>query len=146
MHAITRDLNIIARCGQQFIAAMLSRHGISATQAPYILHICDKPGMSQEQLSNALHVNPSNAARQLSLLESQGYIKRNISKHDKRLIELRPTDKASSAVPIIREVNTRWNSYLTQDFDDAALASLENMLERMRILAVNMNAKDGAII
>lgn len=143
MPAITRDLNIIARCSYQFRTSMLSEHGISAAQAPYILHICAKPGMSQEQLANALNVNPSNATRQLSLLETQGYIKRNICVQDKRIIELFPTDKGIEAAPIIRKVNQQWHDYLTQAFDDAALLSLGNMLENMRRLAVDWDAKEG---
>lgn len=141
MPAITRDLNTIARCSYQFRTSLLSEHGISAAQAPYILHICTKPGMSQEQLATALNVNPSNATRQLSLLETQGYIKRNICVHDKRIIELYPTDKGNEAAPIIRSVNQQWHDYLTQGFDNTALLSLENMLEKMRNLALEWDAK-----
>ncbi|NLC33620.1 MAG: winged helix-turn-helix transcriptional regulator [Clostridiales bacterium] len=144
MPQITRDLNIIARCSYQFRTCLLSKHGISAAQAPYILHICSKPGMSQEQLANALNVNPSNATRQLSLLENQGYIKRVVSPHDKRIIELYPTEKGRQAAPVIKKVNQQWHDYLTQTFDPASLLSLENMLGKMRSLALEWNAK-GAV-
>ena len=145
MPAITRDLNVIARCGNQFRSALLCEHGISAAQAPYILHICAKPGMSQEQLANALHVNPSNATRQLSMLENQGIIKRNTCSYDKRLIELFPTDKAIAAEPLIRNINRQWHDYLTNSFEDAELAALEVMLEKMRMLAIAWDKKDGGI-
>ena len=144
MPAITRDLNVIARCGNQFRSALLCEHGISAAQAPYILHICAKPGMSQEQLANALHVNPSNATRQLSMLESQGIIKRNTCLHDKRLIELFPTDKAIAAEPLIRNINRQWHDYLTNSFEDAELEALEVMLEKMRMLAIAWDKKDSS--
>lgn len=135
MPSLTRDLHVIARCGNQFKTALLSGQGISAPQSSYILHICADPGMSQEQLANALHVNPSNVTRQLSTLESLEFIKRNSSLHDKRLIEIYPTQKALDAVPSIRQVNQRWYEYLTQDFASESLAALEEMLEKMRLLA-----------
>lgn len=136
MPSITRNLNIIARCGNQFRSALLSDQGLTAAQAPYLLHICGRPGMSQEQLARALHVNPSNAARQLSLLEGQGFINRQVSQQDKRLMEIHPTEKALISIPLIRRVNDQWNTYLTQGFSTEELESLENMLDDMRARAI----------
>jgi len=136
MPSITRNLNIIARCGSQFRTALLADQHVSAVQAAYLLHICAKPGLSQEKLARALHVNPSNAARQLSLLEGEGFIDRRISPQDKRLMEIHPTDKALAAVPRIRDVNDQWNAYLTEGISHDDLKALERMLNHMRSRAI----------
>ena len=65
MPSITRNLNIIARCGNQFRSALLADTGTSAVQAPYLLHICASPGMSQEQLAHRAGLS----MRFISLLE-----------------------------------------------------------------------------
>ena len=144
MPSITRNLNIIARCGNQFRSALLADTGISAVQAPYLLHICASPAMSQEQLARVLHVNPSNAARQLSLLEGQGYIDRRVSPQDKRLMEIHPTAKALACVPLIREVNDQWNAYLTEGISPGDLEALERMLEHMRGRAIQWDEEREA--
>ena len=144
MPSITRNLNIIARCGNQFRSALLAGQGITAVQSPYLLHICARPGMSQEKLARALHVNPSNAARQLSLLEGQGFINRQVSPQDKRLMEIHPTAKALAAVPLIREVNDQWNVYLTEGIYTEDLEALERMLEHMRGRAINWDEEREA--
>ena len=113
-------------------------------QAPYLLHICASPGMSQEQLARALHVNPSNAARQLSLLEGQGFIDRRVSPQDKRLMEIHPTAKALACVPLIREVNDQWNAYLTEGISPEDLEALERMLEHMRGRAIKWDEEREA--
>ncbi len=145
MPSITRNLNIIARCGNQFRSTRLAAHGISAAQSPYLLHICSRPGMSQEQLARALHVNPSNAARQLSALEAEGFISRIVSTQDKRLMEIHPLDKALALVPLIREVNAQWQSYLTQGISPDDLNALEAMLDGMRDRAIEWDEKEAPL-
>lgn len=147
MPSITRNLNILARCGNQFRSLALASEGISAAQAPYILHICSRPGMSQEQLARALHVNPSNAARQLSLLENAEFIQRKVSPQDKRLMEIHPTDKARRAEPLILKVNERWNAFLTKGMSGEQLRLLESMLDMMRARAVSWDeGKEGPLL
>lgn len=131
MPAITRGINIIARCGNKYRSEHLKQLGLTAAQAPYVLHICGKPGLSQEDLARALHVNPSNAARQLALLETAGFISREPSKHDKRLLIACPTEKALAAYPEIRRVNASWQQYLTQDMGEPEKDVLERLLNQV---------------
>lgn len=135
MPAITRELNILARCGNQFRGERLQKLSLTAAQAPYILHICLHPGLSQEELAAELHVNPSNAARQLAALTENGFVTRESKQEDKRQLAVYPTDKAREAFPIVRSVNAQWNHYLTQDMTEEEKAILEVLLEKMRFRA-----------
>lgn len=136
MPAITRDLNVIARCGMQFRGEHLKKLSLTAAQAPYILHIVALPGQSQEELAGRLHINPSNAARQLSQLESLGFITRCSKADDKRQLAVFPTDKAAQIAPLVREINALWHDYLTQEMTEEEKAMLESLLEKIRKRAV----------
>lgn len=141
MPAITRELNIIARCGNKYRAEHLKRLGLTAAQAPYVLHICASPGLNQEDLARGLHVNPSNAARQLALLEAAGYIKREHDPQDKRVLTASPTKKALEAFPEIRKVNAQWQDYLTRDMEDRERETLERLLNQVCDRAVRWSAE-----
>ncbi len=136
MPVISRNLNVLARCGVQFRSGYFKPLGMTAFQAPYIQHICGQPGMSQEQVALALQVNRSSAARHLAALEEDGFVARVESRDDKRQLLIYPTQKALDAVPEIRRVNTLWNNWLTQGMTRAEIDLLEGLLERLRLRAL----------
>ena len=143
MPAITRELNILARCGNQFRGELLKKINLTAAQAPYILRICASPGLSQEELASGLHVNPSNAARQLAALEEQGFVTRSPRETNRRQLAVYPTGKARAAFPEVRRVNAQWHDYLTQGMSEQEKALLEALLERMRQRAVAWDSQRG---
>lgn len=140
MPAITRSLNILSRLGQQYRNEHLADTGLTATQAPYLLHIAARPGRSQEELARALHVNPSNATRQLAHLEKAGFITRVVCKQDKRRMELHPTQKALDTVPLIYQANAAWNQVLTQDMPGEDQEKLIHLLEAILQKAMEWEA------
>lgn len=143
MPIITRELNILARCGNQFRGKRLQQLALTAAQAPYILHICAMPGLSQEELASELHVNPSNAARQLSALCDNGFVDRRLCDDDRRQLLVYPTQKAIDAVPVVRSINAAWHDYLTQGMTQEEKASLEVLLEKMRLRAAQWDRERG---
>ncbi len=142
MPAITRGLNIIARCGNKYRGAHLKSLELTAAQAPYVLQICSRPGLSQEDLARALHVNPSNAARQLALLEAAGYVTRAPYPGDKRQLMANPTEKALASFPEIRRVNAQWQDYLTLGLSEQEKETLERLLEHVRARAVSWTREE----
>jgi MarR family transcriptional regulator for hemolysin len=131
MPAITRSINILSRLGLQFRNAHMEGIGVSAAQAPYVLHISARPGRSQEELALALHVNPSNAARQLAHLEKAGFVRRQVCEKDKRRMELHPTRLALDTVPLILAANAAWNEVLTRGMKEEDQQKLVNLLDSM---------------
>lgn len=143
MPIITRELNVLARCGNQFRGQRLQKINLTAAQAPYILHICAKPGQSQEELAKALHVNPSNAARQLLQLSEQGFVTREAKQGDRRGLAIYPTDKAKEVSVIVRSINAQWHDYLTEGMSREEKATLETLLEKMRLRAAKWDSEKG---
>jgi DNA-binding MarR family transcriptional regulator len=132
MPTITRELSVLARCGNQYRSERLRDFSLTAYQAPYILHISMSPGLSQEDLAREMHVNPSNAARQLAALEESGFVTREQRQDDKRQLAVFPTQKALEACPVVRDINAQWHAYLTQDMTEEERSTLELLLEKMR--------------
>lgn len=143
MPAITRELNILARCGNQFRGERLVKVNLTAAQAPYILHIVARPGLSQEELAAALHVNPSNAARQLMQLEEGGFVSRAPREGDRRQLAVYPTDLALQAAPIVRSINAQWQDYLTSGMSAQEKDQLASLLERLRERAAQWEKERG---
>jgi MarR family transcriptional regulator for hemolysin len=138
MPPISRSLTVIMRCADNYRGKRLAPLGLTACQAPYILYCCHHPGASQEQIASWLHTSPSSATRQLAALEENGFITREISDKDRRLILVSPTDKARAVVPQIREINRDWQEAITRGMRDEEKETLLKLLEMMRGEAIRL--------
>ena len=142
MPVIMRNLMVIARCANQYRSQMLAPLGLKGNHASYLLQICREPGLTQGQLAKNLHFAKSNVARQLSALEELGYIRRESCPGDKRILRVYPTDKATDALPQIRQVLRDWERLATQDLDPEAREQLINALASIRTRAVQWTEEE----
>lgn len=122
----------ISRCNSQCRAEIMAQWGLKGSHASYLLHICNHPGISQENLAQRMYINKSNVARQAAVLEDAGYITRQLSATDKRVLELYPTDKARELVPQIRARLNQWNDLVAADLTPEEVESLTVLLEKMK--------------
>ena len=129
---ILQNLTDILRQGRRYRHSMLEPRGMSGWQCGYLTEIAAHPGMSQDQLAQILCLNKSNVARRVAALEEEGFVTRSASERDKRVMELRLTDKASAALPYLYEIQQQWDSYLTQDMTPEEKALLATLLSRMQ--------------
>ena len=132
MPAFTKDINVIARCTEQYRSARLAPLGLKASHCVYVLHVCRQPGISQEGLAKQIYINKSNVTRKLIQLEELGFVRREVSAADKRVIQVYPTQKAKEAYPEVKRVIQEWNAYLTQDMQEQELTLLMEMLEKIK--------------
>lgn len=131
MAAFTHNLNVVARCTQMQRGQKLKSLGVCGGQVPYLLRLCREPGLTQEEIAQALYVNKSTAARQVNSLERAGFVERRVSAQDRRCIRVYPTERALQALPALREAVREWNEYLLQGFGDAEREALLSMMERV---------------
>ena len=122
----------ISRCNSQYRAEIMAQWNLKGIHTSYLLHICSHPGISQENLAQRMYINKSNVARQAAVLEEAGYITRQLSATDKRVLELYPTDKARELVPQIRAQLERWNDLVAADLSPEEVESLTQLLEKMK--------------
>ena len=128
MHHVTE----IARCAALFRQEELTPLGLKSCHSSYIAAICACPGITQDQLARRIFINKSNVARQLVILEEDGYVERRPSTEDKRAIQVFPTRKAIDAMPEIIRIFRVWESFVAQDLSEDERKSLAAMLEKMK--------------
>ena len=135
MSQIIRDITEIARCGAQYKVDTLSPMGLKGCHASYLSEICANPGISQDKLSQRICINKSNVARQAAILEEDGFIIRQPSASDKRVMELYPTEKTLELMPRITQIVDCWEQCLTQDLTEEEVQTVTAILERMKAKA-----------
>ena len=128
MHHITE----IARCAALFRQEELTPLGLKSCHSSYLAAICTSPGITQDQLARRIFINKSNVARQLAILEEDGYVERRQAPDDKRAIQVFPTQKARDAMPEIIRIFRVWESFVAQDLSEEERKALAAMLEKMK--------------
>lgn len=132
MPVLMHHLTDIARCAAQYRQEELAPLGLKACHASYLYAICTRPGITQDQLARRIFINKSNVARQLVILEEDGFVERRPSPEDKRAIQVFPTDKAREALPEIGKILRVWEDFVAQDLSDEERKLLVSMLEKMK--------------
>ena len=128
MHHITH----VARCAALYRQEELASLGLKSCHASYLNAICACPGITQDQLARRIFINKSNVARQLVILEEDGFVERRPSPDDKRAIQVFPTQKARDCLPRIAEIFRLWESFVAQDLSEEERECLVTMLEKMK--------------
>lgn len=135
MSQIIRDITEITRCGGQYRLSKLPAMGLKACHASYLTEICAEPGISQDQLAQRICINKSNVARQVVILEEDGFVQRVPCTVDKRIMRLYPTEKTIALLPQINEVLSAWERYLTEDLSGEEEELLGALLARVKAKA-----------
>lgn len=131
MTGFMKHINTTARCATLYRDERLSGSGLNGYQTPYVLALCRDPGLTQEQLAARIHVNKSNVTRQLSALEENGFIERRPSEHDRRALEVYPTQKMRDALPGLQRILRDWRQFILSDLSEAERDTLSALLTRV---------------
>ena len=137
MSELTHNITDIARCAAQYRTEELAPLGLKACHGSYLSVICACPGITQDQLARRIFINKSNVARQLAILEEDGFVVRRSCTEDKRAMRVYPTDKALEVLPKINAILVRWEEYLTQDLSEKEKILLTQMLCKMKLHAAD---------
>lgn len=131
MTEIIRDMLEISRCGVQYRSDNLTQFGLKSIHASYLTEICANPGISQDRLAKIICINKSNVARQVAILEEDGFVRREPSEADKRVMELYPTEKTLELLPQLSDILMRWENCITHDLSEDEKECLSTMLRKM---------------
>ena len=132
MSQIIRDITEISRCGVQYRSDKLAPLGLKSCHASYLTEICENPGISQDKLARRICINKSNVARQVAVLEEEGFITRTPSEADKRVMELYPTEKTLELMPQVSGSLMCWEECITQGLTDGERALISELLVKMK--------------
>lgn len=135
MTQLDKDITEITRCGAQYRAECLASMGLKGCHASYLSEVCADPGISQDKLAQRICINKSNVARQIVVLEEDGFVIRKSSPNDKRIMELYPTEKTIQMLPQIKKILSAWENWLTQDLSEEEAVIVANALAKMKARA-----------
>ena len=135
MEQISQILKDISRFGRVYREENLEPLGLSSHHGLYLREIGLTPGISQEQLGKRVVLNKSNIARQLAALEELELVKREVSNHDRRVLQCYPTEKCQQMLPQIRKVYRAWREQLLQDMTAEEQELLEQLLAKIKARA-----------
>lgn len=131
MQHILKNLSAVAQSIALFRDVQLEEAGITGYQAKYLLAVFNAEGISQDGLAKRLLVNKSNVARQVGALEVAGYLKREQSAEDKRVMLVYTTDAGKGIIPLIRAANEKWKEVLCEGLSQAEREELASLLEKL---------------
>ena len=131
MSKFMKLLNNISRSQAVYRRSKIHADDLQSCHYAYVLSICRAAGRSQEELARELCVNKSTVARNLNLLEDQGYIERRPLPNDKRQFSVYPTEKMLAILPEVRAVSGEWMTLLSEGIPEAELEVFNSVLERM---------------
>lgn len=131
MQHLLKNLSTVAQSTALFRDEQLLQANITGYQAKYLLAVSNAEGISQDGLAKKLLVNKSNVARQVGALENAGYLKREQSAEDKRVMLVYTTDAGKAVIPLIRAANEKWKEVLCRGLTRAETEELNRLLEAL---------------
>ncbi len=132
MPALMHYITDLGRIAAQYRTEQLAPLGLKACHASYLYAICDQPGITQDQLARRIFINKSNVARQLAVLEEDGFVERRPSTEDKRAIQVYPTQKTRDVLPEIHRLFQIWEADVGNNLTPQERTELLNLLRKLR--------------
>ena len=129
MEETFRYINIISKHTGAYLDRALAKYNLCSAHRTFIQKIYEKPGITRDTLKNFVHVHPSNTTRIIDDLEEKGYIKKVVSKDDKRICELYPLDSLKEVYLYLEDVEKKWTSIVTKGLNDSELEVFNNLLK-----------------
>lgn len=106
-------LSVCDRFTKVYLDSRLSPLGINSSQHMYLLKICDRPGIAQDDLIDSVYVHPSNVVRSIASLEKNGFVTKGPHDTDRRTCRLYPTPKALEVAEQVRRICDEAEALLT---------------------------------
>jgi DNA-binding MarR family transcriptional regulator len=132
MSEFSRYVNTIDRHLRRRRREYMEPVGLKGIHARMIMAICANPGCSQDQLAKSMWFDKSTIARQIELLESKGFVTRQLSETDKRVLCVYPTQRMLEFQPGLKAAMQLWEDTLLQDLTEEEKQRLVELLSRVR--------------
>lgn len=132
MKEILREIGMIARALDSISNIEFKEINLTKGQYLYLVRICERPGIIQEQLIELIKVDRSTATRSIQKLESNGFVEKKEDPHNKKIKRLFPTEKGQAAYPFIKKENDYSNLVAMQGFSKKETEAAFDLLQRIR--------------
>lgn len=132
MKEILREIGMISRALDSISNIEFKELDLTKGQYLYLVRVCERPGIIQEQLLELIKVDRSTAARAVQKLEANGFIKKQEDPRNKKAKKLFPTEKGQAAYPFIKKENTHSDRMAMEGFSEDEKEMAFAFLQRIR--------------
>ncbi len=116
---------------------------LTAGQVPFLIHLSNDEGITQDDLAVHLHIDKGTVARALKKLEDSEFIYREVNPQNRRKYLLFLTEKGRQIVPKIYQINEEWEKSVCLDLSDTEYAHLFNTLQTLATKSLEKVHKNG---
>ncbi|WP_249278396.1 MarR family winged helix-turn-helix transcriptional regulator [Bordetella genomosp. 7] len=125
----------LARKLDRLWSAAFSPFGLTPSQAFLLRMILAGPGRHQSDLAREMNIAPATMSRTLDGLEKLGYVRRQVSSHDPRGMQVFATEKAQSIGQALEaasgSVTRRFKQLLSSEGFDDVVAQIRRVSEAL---------------
>ena len=130
---------ILHKNNRKFLNDSLNRYDLNLLQAMCLLMINEKKNITQQDLTDHYFMTKSAITKAIRKLEIQKYIVRKTSQEDGRQYELHLTQKGEKIIPILNEINSKWETTLgLHELDEEFMKTLFSLAEK----SINLNENE----
>ena len=115
-----------------------ARYNLSLIQLMCIFKVYQNEGVNQKDLATDLSLTKGAITKAVTKLESNGYITRGKLPEDKRHYSLKLTVKGEELIPVMKDINEKWENELGLDEIDSEF--LET-LKKLTLRSIEINEK-----
>ena len=123
---------------KDYINFEFAKYDLSLIQIMCIFKVYQNEGVNQKDLANDLSLTKGAITKTVAKLESNGYIAREKFPEDKRHYLLRLTEKGEELIPVMIDINEKWERELGLDeIDSEFLETFKKLSSR----SIELNQK-----
>ena len=129
-------ISVLMRQLNLFFSHELSEVEVTASELMYLAQLYAQDGLIQDEMSNKISVDRAATTRTLQAMEKKGLVRREQDENNHRAKRVYLTEKARELESRIRERQTRWVDFITQDLtqeeSDTFARQLRMLAQRAR--------------
>jgi MarR family transcriptional regulator, multiple antibiotic resistance protein MarR len=116
-----------------FMEAELQSHGLELTAAQWVtlMRIDQGCARTAADLCRDVNYDTGSMTRLLDRLEDKGYIRRERSTEDRRVVQLALTEAGQALMPQLKQVGANMLNHYLRDFSADEVSALKTYLRRM---------------
>ena len=126
------NLNALTRKVNRVWEAEFRQTGLSPPHAYLMRLVLDEPGLSQKQLAEALHLDPSTVTRFVDALAARHLVRRDISGSDRRSATVFPTREGKRLQKKLEKIGEELFQSLRKRIGEKPFRQLVNSLREAR--------------
>lgn len=125
-------LMVVARLSRVEADRRARQHGMTRAQWGILIHLQNRQGMSQKELSNILEVEPISVARLVDRLARAGLVERRADERDRRVWRLHLLPAAASLMSEIDRHRQELSDFISRGLTDTEREAMLGALKKMK--------------